>query len=112
MATRGSGLPDAVACRSTGGVYDMLWWRSSIEVVCCAAVLGLAVAPVAAKDLERERDDDEGVYLALGDSVAFGTNPLLDSKKAKNFVGYREALAKQLDLKLTNAWCPGESSGG
>ncbi len=54
----------------------------------------------------------ENTYLALGDSVAFGFNPLLDRTEADNFVGYPEALAKMLELDLTNASCPGEASGG
>src|SRR5262249_4881503 len=54
-------------------------------------------------------------YLAIGDSVAFGLNPLLpqaDRNDPTNFVGYPEVLAQMLDLNLTNASCPGEASGG
>ncbi len=51
-------------------------------------------------------------YLALGDSVAFGFNPLVvDRSEPENFVGYPEALARMLDLDVTNASCPGEASG-
>ncbi|HEY2271511.1 MAG TPA: SGNH/GDSL hydrolase family protein [Jatrophihabitantaceae bacterium] len=54
-------------------------------------------------------------YLALGDSIAFGyrephsvqtPNP----EKPNTFVGYPELIANNLDLKLTNAACPGETT--
>jgi lysophospholipase L1-like esterase len=54
-------------------------------------------------------------YLALGDSVAFGFDPLVSSAgrfDLSNLVGYPEALASSLPLTLTNASCPGEASGG
>lgn len=58
---------------------------------------------------------DGDTYLALGDSVAFGFDPLVpaqDRSEPENFVGYPEALAKMLDIDVTNASCPGEASGG
>lgn len=76
-------------------------------VVFCAVLIGSTASPAAARDRE-----DDAIYLALGDSVAFGFNPLLDPHNAANFVGYPEALAKRLDLNVTNASCPGEASGG
>ena len=51
-------------------------------------------------------------YLALGDSVAFGTNPLLDKGNAGNFVGYPEIVAQMLNIEHVNASCPGEATGG
>ena len=54
-----------------------------------------------------------GGYLALGDSVAFGFDPLVrDFSEAENFIGYPEALAALLDVEVANASCPGEASGG
>ena len=50
-------------------------------------------------------------YLALGDSLPFGYNPTLDKGNAAGFVGYPEEVAQDLGLALTNASCPGESSG-
>jgi lysophospholipase L1-like esterase len=67
-------------------------------------LLGAVPAAAAAKD-------DDG-YLALGDSVAFGFDPLADFSEAENFVGYPEALAALLDVDVVNASCPGEASGG
>jgi lysophospholipase L1-like esterase len=51
-------------------------------------------------------------YLALGDSVPFGFNPLLDPGDAANFVGYPEVAAGLLNIEDVNAACPGEASGG
>lgn len=56
-------------------------------------------------------------YLALGDSVSFGyresdSNPSApDYSKASNFVGFPQIVASDLHLKLTNASCPGETTG-
>lgn len=52
------------------------------------------------------------VYLALGDSVPFGFNPLVNPNDADNFVGYPERVAQLLDVKDVNASCPGEATGG
>ncbi len=49
-------------------------------------------------------------YLALGNSVAFGFNPLLDRSNADNFIGYPSPVAAALKESLTNASCPGETS--
>jgi len=62
-----------------------------------------------------------GTYLALGDSIAFGMNPLLlppyvpvsQVPTPDKFVGYPEAFADMTRLpaaKLVNAACPGETS--
>jgi hypothetical protein len=49
-------------------------------------------------------------YLALGDSIAFGFNPLLNPTNADNFIGYPTPAAAALNKTLTNASCPGETS--
>src|SRR5689334_25258368 len=85
----------------------MTWWRLFPAVVATIVLFAIGAVPVAAA--ERDRDHD---YLALGDSVAFGTSPLLDPSNPNNFVGYPEVVAHFLDLNLTNASCPGEASGG
>jgi lysophospholipase L1-like esterase len=59
--------------------------------------------------------DANGTYLALGDSVAFGYVPP-DAVPAPNyrdqhsFVGYPEYLAEQLNERVSNASCPGETT--
>jgi lysophospholipase L1-like esterase len=55
-------------------------------------------------------------YLALGDSVAFGyreptTFPPPAYQDPRNFVGYPERIGSALGLHVTNASCPGETSG-
>ena len=67
----------------------------------CAVACATAAPPETAGD---------PVYLALGDSVAFGYNPLVAGEAG--VAGYPEALADQLGLPVTNASCPGEASGG
>ena len=68
----------------------------------------LGAPPVIADDAGNETD----TYLALGDSVPFGFNPLVSAKDANNFVGYPEIVAGRLDLADVNAACPGEATGG
>jgi len=55
-------------------------------------------------------------YLALGDSVAFGYNPLLVkggfAGDQSLFVGYPEIAAGTLGMNDVNASCPGETTGG
>jgi lysophospholipase L1-like esterase len=59
--------------------------------------------------------DANGTYLALGDSVAFGyvppaAVPAPNYNSAHSFVGYPEFLAQQLNERVSNASCPGETS--
>ena len=50
-------------------------------------------------------------YLALGDSVAYGLNPLLVPPPNENaFVGYPQILQALVDWPLENAACPGETT--
>jgi lysophospholipase L1-like esterase len=54
--------------------------------------------------------NDEAGYLALGDSVAFGYNPLVFQSNPTDidaYIGYPEVLSKH----VVNASCPGETSG-
>ena len=51
-------------------------------------------------------------YLALGDSVAFGTNPLVSPSNANNFTGYPSIVARRLNIEDVNLACPGEATGG
>lgn len=51
-------------------------------------------------------------YLALGDSVSFGFNPLVDARNIKNFTGWPEIVAQRLNIEDVNTACPGEATGG
>jgi lysophospholipase L1-like esterase len=73
-----------------------------------AAVLALFVAGAVPASASSEGHG----YLALGDSVPFGFNPLVSAANANNFVGYPEAAARLLNIEDVNATCPGEASGG
>ena len=72
---------------------------------CAARTIGDETDSVAQADTQAATD---AKLLALGDSIAFGYNPLADFKKVKNFVGYPEVL--QADFMVKNASCPGETS--
>src|SRR4051794_30666966 len=50
-------------------------------------------------------------YLALGDSVAFGFNPLVVPVNLDSYVGYPDLVSNALHLKVANASCFGEASG-
>jgi lysophospholipase L1-like esterase len=50
-------------------------------------------------------------YLALGDSIAFGFNPLVIPVNLDKYVGYPEIVSDALHRKVANASCFGESSG-
>ena len=89
----------------------MRFWRILVGLATCGLLASVSAMPAAAAG-EPSRADHESLYLAIGDSVAFGFNPLLNFANSDNFVGYPEALARRLDLHLTNASCPGETSGG
>jgi hypothetical protein len=76
-----------------------------LSALITSSVLALVtIVPVAASDSGRDHQ-----YLDLGDSVAFGLDPLLDPRETNRFVGYPELLAPRVDLDLTNSACPGET---
>jgi len=74
-----------------------------VSSVAAIGLFGCATADMTAPD-------KEPVYLALGDSVAFGYSPLVNGEVGVQ--GYPELLATELGLPVTNASCPGEASGG
>ncbi len=76
-----------------------------LSMLGAVALLVLAAVPASATS--------EGhSYLALGDSVPFGLNPLVSARDASNFTGYPEVVAKSLNIEHVNAACPGEATGG
>src|SRR4051812_24737864 len=69
--------------------------------------LASGVAPSAvAQDLPRNTR-----YLALGDSIAFGYNPLVIPVNLDKYVGYPAIVSNLIHRKVANASCFGESSG-
>src|SRR5438105_14921663 len=86
--------------------------RLLLVAAALVALLAATAPPVAAEDGNRAR---EGTLLALGDSVAFGFDPLVPPAQARNaatFVGYPEIAARALRLRDTNASRPGEATAG
>ena len=81
--------------------------RKLFAFLSASVLFVLAAVPASAS----EHNDERG-YLALGDSVPFGFNPLADASDADNFIGYPEIVAKRLDIEHANASCPGEATGG
>jgi len=80
-----------------------------IRVVTFLVIALVLLGAVPARAAQHEGED----FLALGDSVAFGYDPLArDFSNPESFIGYPEALAKLLEVDVTNASCPGEASGG
>src|SRR5688572_12990056 len=83
--------------------------------------LGLAACGSAGIDpVEDEMSDSDSEevrlrrvkYLALGDSIAFGFNPLITTPGSPNaYRGYPEVIGTILHNSVTNASCPGETSG-
>lgn len=85
-------------------------------VMIAVVLAGVGAQPVAAD--EGRHGSNQRQYLALGDSLPFGFNPLLVPPYstvppvAADFVGYPELAAPPLKLALTNASCPGQTSAG
>ncbi len=67
------------------------------------------LASADAQNLKNAAKDTR--YLALGDSLAFGYNPLVQPPNLSEYVGYPDIVSTLLHLKLANASCPGETSG-
>ena len=81
------------------------------------AVVGLFVATLAWADGDKGREpseeSNEPFYLALGDSVTFGFNPLLQVPvRPSLYVGYPLLLGVIIDETAVNAACPGQTSSG
>lgn len=72
-----------------------------------AALAGLSLTGCALAG----SNEPSTTYLALGDSVAFGYDPLVDLNR-DTVQGYPEAIAAARGLDVTNLACPGEASGG
>ena len=88
---------------------------TAVVGVTLAATLSASAASPAASS--RPKPVFRGArYLALGDSVPFGFRelnnpPAPDYTNPNSLVGFPELVARDLGLKLTNAACPGETTG-
>lgn len=89
--------------------------RRVLVLTAAALVLAISAGAGAASADPVTGSAENGTYLALGDSVAFGYRPPAsvptpDYTDPHSFVGYPEFLAQQLDEHVANAGCPGETS--
>jgi len=87
--------------------------RLTAAVIIVAALAAIGAGTVSADPVNGS--DANGTYLALGDSVAFGyvppnAVPAPSYLDAHSFVGYPEFLAQQLNERVSNASCPGETT--
>jgi lysophospholipase L1-like esterase len=91
--------------------------RRAVAIAAAAAAIGgtFAAASAGAATSAPPPVHTGAAYLALGDSVPFGfrepTNlPQPDYPHPKTLTGYPELVAKDLNLRLKNAACPGETT--
>ena len=71
--------------------------RKLFALLSASVLFVLAAVPASASESEQSGHNDvRGGYLALGDSVPFGFDPLADASDADNFIGYPEIVAKRL----------------
>ncbi len=87
----------------------MRWLIAAVALLAMLATTLLAM-PAIRSALAASNQAPE--YLALGDSVAFGTSELLipSAVNPHRFIGYPTPVADGVDEPLTNAACPGETS--
>ena len=75
-----------------------------------ARLLGLSLSLGIASGVAGEIPRDTR-YLALGDSISFGFNPLVPLGDLNQYTGFPEILSRIIHRKVANASCFGESSG-
>src|SRR5665647_210944 len=115
--------PQARGTNSVTGSPPGTQWRgqmrrfSGFRLAAVGSVLAcvLALVPVVPASATSTSNSNPNNYLALGDSVPFGYNPLLvkPGVDPSVFVGYPQLAANLFrpKLKVFNASCPGETSG-
>jgi lysophospholipase L1-like esterase len=92
--------------------------RRRLLALTAAVLFAAVIAAIGAGTVSADPvtgSDANGTYLALGDSVAFGyvppdAVPAPKYRDAHSFVGYPEYLAQQLNERVSNASCPGETA--
>jgi lysophospholipase L1-like esterase len=87
--------------------------RVALTAAVLVAFIATVAGPAAADPVTGSAAN--GTYLALGDSVAFGyvppnAVPAPNYFDAHSFLGYPEYLAQQLNERVSNASCPGETT--
>lgn len=76
--------------------------------------LGGQLAPQAQRQATQraaaQQVNAPALYLAVGDSITFGYDPLLNLHYATNFTGYPALVARASDWRVENFACPGSTS--
>jgi lysophospholipase L1-like esterase len=70
----------------------------------------LIIAPAMAQNGPNAGSNNDG-YLALGDSLPFGYNPLVQPPDLSDYFGYASIISAITQNTLTNASCPFETTG-
>ena len=83
--------------------------RRAVSIVAMLALVAVTTVGVAPATTEAASNRPQQ-YLALGDSIAFGFNPLVSPASEDHFVGYPDLVGAALGETVTNAGCPGETS--
>jgi lysophospholipase L1-like esterase len=90
--------------------------RRAVAIAAAAAAIGGTFAATSASAATSARPVQAGsAYLALGDSVPFGFRepnnlPTPNYMKPGTFTGFPKMVAQDLNLRLKNAACPGETT--
>jgi lysophospholipase L1-like esterase len=80
--------------------------RLILQRTVVSLAISLLVGPIWADN----NDGKKLRYLALGDSLAFGYNPLVQPPNLSLYIGYPKMVAGVEGLGLANASCPGETT--
>jgi lysophospholipase L1-like esterase len=73
-------------------------------------VWALIIGPATAQS-GPNTESNNGGYLALGDSLPFGYNPLVQPPDLSHYFGYPSIISAISEKSLTNASCPFETTG-
>lgn len=91
-----------------------MFTQLGIKRIAAAAVGGISTLALLMAGSALAVAKDDGLYLALGDSVVFGyiTKAGFEYGNPHNFIGYPDYVGRALRFTTTNASCPGEATGG
>jgi lysophospholipase L1-like esterase len=104
-------LPVVGACNLLGPerleIKSFMKKHSTVFAVLFTSICALFATSLSAQSTAAAKNR---TYLALGDSLAYGFNPNVPYNLAQS-IGYPKLVAPALNMGLTNASCPGETSG-
>lgn len=88
------------------------WHLAALGAAVCVLFTASCSSSEAPDDLAASSLPTSGSYLALGDSLPFGSYDGAGDayEDADNFIGYPQLVGAQLGLAVSNAACPGETT--